>query len=147
MAFRTIPFTIQPSNGNLCRQQSSYYSHRNISVMVSRWKQIAFNLSDIGEGIREVIVKEWHVKEGDVVQQFDNLCEVENDKALVPITSRCDDEILKTQHVIDEDKNKSSYSTCRTQSSYLLQYLKFNKNLKEKSSKPVLRTGIATFTK
>lgn len=76
----------------------------NRLVHLSAWqlKRVAFNLSDIGEGIREVIVKEWFVKEGDVVEQFDNLCEVQSDKASVTITSRYDGKILKLHHAIDE---------------------------------------------
>lgn len=65
-------------------------------------KQVSFNLSDIGEGIREVTVKEWFVKEGDVVEQFDNLCEVQSDKASVTITSRYDGKILKLHKLVDE---------------------------------------------
>jgi Biotin-requiring enzyme len=42
------------------------------------------------------------VKEGDVVQQFDNLCEVQSDKASVTITSRYDGKITKIHHKIDE---------------------------------------------
>lgn len=76
----------------------------NRSVHLSAWqlKRVAFNLSDIGEGIREVIVKEWFVKEGDVVEQFDSLCEVQSDKASVTITSRYDGKILKLHHGVDE---------------------------------------------
>lgn len=73
-------------------------------VHLSAWqlRRVAFNLSDIGEGIREVIVKEWFVKEGDVVEQFDNLCEVQSDKASVTITSRYDGKILKLHHGVDD---------------------------------------------
>lgn len=65
-------------------------------------RQVSFQLSDIGEGIREVTVKEWFVKIGDTVQQFDNLCEVQSDKASVTITSRYDGKITKLWHQIDD---------------------------------------------
>ncbi|XP_011636001.1 lipoamide acyltransferase component of branched-chain alpha-keto acid dehydrogenase complex, mitochondrial isoform X2 [Pogonomyrmex barbatus] len=61
-----------------------------------------FQLSDIGEGIRDVTVKEWFVKPGDRVSQFDNICEVQSDKASVTITSRYDG-IVKTLHYKVDD--------------------------------------------
>ncbi|XP_058063250.1 lipoamide acyltransferase component of branched-chain alpha-keto acid dehydrogenase complex, mitochondrial [Anopheles bellator] len=62
---------------------------------------VSFQLSDIGEGIREVTVKEWYVKVGDTVEQFDKLCEVQSDKASVTITSRYDGKISKLHHDVD----------------------------------------------
>jgi len=51
-------------------------------------KVVDFKLTDIGEGIFEVEVLKWFVKEGDSIQEFDKICEVQSDKANVEITSR-----------------------------------------------------------
>lgn len=42
------------------------------------------------------------MKVGDTVEQFDDLCEVQSDKASVTITSRYDGKIVKIHHPIDD---------------------------------------------
>lgn len=42
--------------------------------------QVPFKLADIGEGIAEVEVLQWFIKEGDTIKQFQNVCEVQSDK-------------------------------------------------------------------
>lgn len=63
---------------------------------------IPFLLADIGEGIAEVELLQWFVEEGDAVQQFDRICEVQSDKATVEITSRYDGIVTKMDHSIGD---------------------------------------------
>jgi pyruvate dehydrogenase E2 component (dihydrolipoamide acetyltransferase) len=45
----------------------------------------AFKLPDLGEGIQEGELLEWHVNEGDQIKEDDPLCDMETDKAAVTI--------------------------------------------------------------
>jgi 2-oxoisovalerate dehydrogenase E2 component (dihydrolipoyl transacylase) len=59
-------------------------------------------LADIGEGIAEVQITEWFVKEGDKVNDMDNLCAVESDKASVELTSPFTGTIAKIYHKVQD---------------------------------------------
>lgn len=48
-----------------------------------------FRLPDVGEGITESDLLQWHVKAGDTVREDDLLCEIETDKAVVEIPVPC----------------------------------------------------------
>uniref|UniRef100_A0A0N4Z1T5 Dihydrolipoamide acetyltransferase component of pyruvate dehydrogenase complex n=1 Tax=Parastrongyloides trichosuri TaxID=131310 RepID=A0A0N4Z1T5_PARTI len=84
------------SKSSFIYNTSKFHLSANLAALVQ------FKLSDIGEGIAEVQVKEWFVKEGDEVSQFDNICDVQSDKASVTITSRYDGIIKKLYYSVDD---------------------------------------------
>ncbi|KAK6138783.1 hypothetical protein DH2020_027480 [Rehmannia glutinosa] len=56
-------------------------------------------LAQTGEGIAECELLKWFVQEGDQVEEFQPLCEVQSDKATIEITSRYTGKVLKFLHV------------------------------------------------
>jgi len=92
----------QRSGGTWHLSQAQAVRCFQTSRRISGPEVVKFHLSDIGEGIKEVTVKEWFVSLGDKVAQFDNLCEVQSDKASVTITSRYDGIIRKIYFEVDD---------------------------------------------
>lgn len=74
---------------------NQHISRRCFSTTPALLKVVPFHLADIGEGILKVEVLQVFVKEGDVVNEFDKICEVQSDKATVEITSRLTGKIHK----------------------------------------------------
>ncbi|KAL3829351.1 hypothetical protein ACJIZ3_018153 [Penstemon smallii] len=56
-------------------------------------------LAQTGEGIAECELLKWFVQEGDEVEEFQPLCEVQSDKATIEITSRYRGKVSKLLHV------------------------------------------------
>ncbi|KAI3756585.1 hypothetical protein L1987_56407 [Smallanthus sonchifolius] len=71
---------------------------------------IDIHLTQTGEGIAECELLKWFVKEGDEVEEYQPLCEVQSDKATIEITSRYQGKVVQFLHVpgdiVKETNNK-----------------------------------------
>ncbi|XP_027166760.1 lipoamide acyltransferase component of branched-chain alpha-keto acid dehydrogenase complex, mitochondrial [Coffea eugenioides] len=56
-------------------------------------------LAQTGEGIAECELLKWFIQEGDEVEEFQPLCEVQSDKATIEITSRYKGKVSQILHV------------------------------------------------
>ncbi|PJK09525.1 branched-chain alpha-keto acid dehydrogenase subunit E2 [Lysobacteraceae bacterium NML95-0200] len=54
-----------------------------------------FNLPDLGEGLPDATIVEWHVKEGDIIRLDDNLVSMETAKAVVDVPSPVSGKVLR----------------------------------------------------
>ncbi|KDD71185.1 hypothetical protein H632_c5617p0, partial [Helicosporidium sp. ATCC 50920] len=55
-------------------------------------------LAQTGEGIKECELVQWFVKEGDMIDSFERVCEVQSDKATLEITSSFGGRVVKLHH-------------------------------------------------
>lgn len=63
---------------------------------------LSIKLPDVGEGVAEAEIVEWHVKEGDVVREDDVLVDVMTDKATVEIPAPADGKVLRLGGAVGE---------------------------------------------
>lgn len=77
----------------------SWYSNEAMSIdSNARGGFIDVPLAQTGEGIAECELLKWFVKEGDPVEEFQPLCEVQSDKATIEITSRFKGKVALISH-------------------------------------------------
>ena len=57
---------------------------------------VVFNLPDLGEGLPDAEIVEWHAKDGDPIKQGDLLVSVETDKAVVEVPSPYSGTLVKS---------------------------------------------------
>lgn len=70
---------------------------RNFSVGLSHVK-----LPDLGEGTKEATIKEWFVKPGDRVEEYDDLVEVFTDKLVAKIPSTHTGIVKEVKFAVDD---------------------------------------------
>ena len=58
--------------------------------------KFTFNMPDVGEGVAEAEIVEWHVKPGDVVNEGDIIADVMTDKANVEVPAPVSGTVLRT---------------------------------------------------
>ncbi|CAA7017109.1 unnamed protein product [Microthlaspi erraticum] len=75
----------------------SWYSNEAMAID-SNSGLIDVPLAQTGEGIAECELLKWFVKEGDPVEEFQPLCEVQSDKATIEITSRFKGKVALLSH-------------------------------------------------
>ena len=63
---------------------------------------VEVQLPDLGEGTKEATVKEWYVKPGAAVSEFDDLVEVFTDKLVAKIPSTCDGIVQSLDVEVDD---------------------------------------------
>ncbi|CAL9769293.1 unnamed protein product [Musa acuminata subsp. burmannicoides] len=68
-------------------------------VDVPRGEVVDVTLAQTGEGIAECELLKWFVSEGDLVEEFQRLCEVQSDKATIEITSRFKGKVIQVLYV------------------------------------------------
>ncbi|XP_010464274.1 PREDICTED: lipoamide acyltransferase component of branched-chain alpha-keto acid dehydrogenase complex, mitochondrial [Camelina sativa] len=92
------PFFVHPLTlMKWCGGSRSWYSNEAMAID-SNAGLIDVPLAQTGEGIAECELLKWFVKEGDLIEEFQPLCEVQSDKATIEITSRFKGKVALISH-------------------------------------------------
>lgn len=84
-------------DGCFCARKFCSSIEASDDTSVSRMLDVP--LAQTGEGIAECELLKWFVQEGDQVEEFQPLCEVQSDKATIEITSRYKGKVSQILHV------------------------------------------------
>ncbi|GBG93646.1 pyruvate dehydrogenase complex E2 component dihydrolipoamide acetyltransferase [Ligilactobacillus salitolerans] len=90
-----VELEVENGKGNVAADEASDQkaapapaaSDSNASTQSDGQETYEFKLPDIGEGIAEGTIGEWHVKEGDTVAEDGDLVQIENDKSVEELPS------------------------------------------------------------
>ncbi|XP_060197747.1 lipoamide acyltransferase component of branched-chain alpha-keto acid dehydrogenase complex, mitochondrial isoform X1 [Lycium barbarum] len=94
----TTPFS-SFSKSNASFTLRGYSFSTQVALNLPAGGVIDIPLAQTGEGIAECELLKWFVQEGDQVEEFQPLCEVQSDKATIEITSRYKGKISQILHV------------------------------------------------
>lgn len=94
----TTPFcSCSKANGSFTLRGCSFSTQ--VALDLPAGAVIDIPLAQTGEGIAECELLKWFVQEGEQVEEFQPLCEVQSDKATIEITSRYKGKISQILHV------------------------------------------------
>ena len=97
-----VEMTVADGQGNVDSVKPQSDSSEKTDVASDDQDVYEFTLPDIGEGIAEGTVGEWHVQEGDHVKKDDDLVQIENDKSVEELPSPVDGTVTKILVPADE---------------------------------------------
>lgn len=80
------------------------YNKKNKLFIINKFfsSKIPLILGDLGEGTKEAEIKQWYVKEGDLIEEEDKVVEVGTDKLVADIPSPVTGKIVKLNYDISQ---------------------------------------------
>ena len=95
-------YVIGLSNVKLFFRVTNYTPQRFFTSAQPSSGFITFKLADIGEGITEVELLNWCLKEGDHIEEMGDVCVVQSDKSAVEISSPLTGSVVKLHHNVGD---------------------------------------------